>query len=384
MISYARYSKSSGRNYCRSIIGYQKYEPTNEELREKRKAEGEMQGLFYHESVYDEAILWLAKTYIERENWTSADYQFRRLETDDVLPPKVYEELPVARAYYHMMRENYPQVIPFLEQAIERANKRSEKARYSYIIAQLYYRQGQIEKAREFYQSSLDFANNYDMEFNTRLSIIRTGFKTQAITRTDAQLELEKMARDVKNVRYLGRIYYVMAIMAVDAQDITGAIGYLEKSVAEVGQDRYQEIESQYLLASLYMQKQMYVEADEAYKACAAIMKNTDPRYKEVKKLADNLTDIAINLTHIALQDSLLKLSYMTEEQLKEIAKQIKKKEQEEAAAAAAKSKYQKDVSQKNAPPTLAAGNNLGSLPVNRQNPGEPATGCFGLLIKRI
>ena len=83
-----------------------------------------MSGVFYHESVYDEAILWLAKTYIERENWTSADYQFRRLETDDILPPKVYEELPVARAYYHMKRENYPQVIPFLEQAIERASKR--------------------------------------------------------------------------------------------------------------------------------------------------------------------------------------------------------------------------------------------------------------------
>jgi hypothetical protein len=41
------------------------------------------------------------------------------------------------------------------------------------------------------------------MEFNTRLSIIRTGFKTQAISRTDAHLELEKMARDVKNVKYL-------------------------------------------------------------------------------------------------------------------------------------------------------------------------------------
>jgi hypothetical protein len=67
----------------------------------------------------------------------------------------------------------------------------------------------------------------------------------------------------------------------------------------------------------------------------------------------------------------------MTDEQLKEIAKQIKKKEQEEAAAASAKSKYQKDVSQKNAPPTLAAGNNLGSLPVNRQNPGEPAASVF-------
>jgi outer membrane protein assembly factor BamD (BamD/ComL family) len=354
-----------------------KYEPTKAEQRAKRKEDGEMHGLFYHESVYDEAILWLAKSYIERENWTSADYQFRRLETDDILPPKVYEELPVARAYYHMKRENYAQVIPFLQQAIERAKKRANKARYAYIIAQLYYRQGEIDKAREFYQNSLDFANNYNMEFNTRLSIIRTGFKTHTITRADAQAQLEKMAKDVKNVNYLGRIYYVMATMAVDEEDITSAIDYLEKSVAEVGQDRFQEIESQYLLATLYMQKQKYVDADGAYKACAAIMKNTDPRYAQVKKLADNLTDIALNLNVIDLQDSLLRLSYMTDDQLKEIAKQIKKKEQEEAQAAEAKSKYQANAAKKNAPPTLAAGNNLGALPVNRQNPNEPTTALF-------
>jgi tetratricopeptide (TPR) repeat protein len=318
-----------------------KYEPTKEELRDKRKADGELHGAFYHESVYDEAILWLAKTYIERENWTSADYQFRRLETDDILPPKVYEELPVARAYYHMKRENYPQVIPFLEQAIERASKKSLKARYSYIIAQLYYRDGKIDKAREYYQSSLDFANNYEMEFNTRLAIIRTGVKTQTMSRADAQAQLEKMTKDIKNTNYLGRIYYLMATMAVDENDAMAAIGYLEQSVENVSQDRFQAVESQYLLATLYMQKQMYVEADGAYKACVDIMKDTDPRYKQVKKLAENLTDIAINLQTIALQDSLLRLSYMTEEQLKDVAKALKKQAQEEADAAAAKSKYQ-------------------------------------------
>ncbi len=354
-----------------------KYEPTKAEIRAKRKADGEQSGIFYHESVYKEAILWLAKSYIERENWTSADYQFRRLETDDVLPPQVYEELPVARAYYHMKRENYPQVIPFLEQAIERARKRSNKARYSYIIAQLYYRQGQIDKAKEFYQNSLDYANNYDMEFNTRLSIIRSAFKTNTMSRAEAQAQLDKMVKDVKNINYLGRIYYVMATMAVDEKDITAAIDYLEKSVDKVGQDRFQEIESQYLLASLYMQNLNYVEADAAYKSCAAIMKETDPRYKQVKKLADNLTDIAINLQTINLQDSLLRLSFLTDDQLKEVAKQIKKKEQEDAAAAAEKSKYQANAARKNAPPTFAAGNSLGTLPVTRQNTNEPAAAVF-------
>ncbi len=70
-----------------------KYEPTAAELKAKAKAEGDQANFFLRAAAYDEAILWLAKTYIERENWTSADYQFRRLEGDDILPPRVYEEL---------------------------------------------------------------------------------------------------------------------------------------------------------------------------------------------------------------------------------------------------------------------------------------------------
>ncbi len=312
-----------------------KYEPTAAELRAKAKAEGEQSGILLHESVYDEAILWLAKSYIERENWTSADYQFRRLEGDDILPPKVYEELPAARAYYHLKRENYPQVIPFLEQAIERSRDRSLKARYSYIIAQLHFRAGRVEQAAEFYQKSLAFSNNYEMEFNTQLSIIRSSVKSNNMTRVEAQERLEKMVKDPKNEKYLGRIYFLMATLAHEANDIPLAITYLESSVKEVGDDKFQEIESQYLLATLYMTQFQYVEAEQAYKACAGIMKLTDPRFKSVKKLADNLTDIAFNLNNIALQDSLLHLSYLSETQLKVIALELKKKKQEEAEAAA-------------------------------------------------
>jgi tetratricopeptide (TPR) repeat protein len=339
-----------------------KYEPTQAELKAKMKAEGEQSGIFLNESVYDEAILWLAKSYIERENWTSADYQFRRLETDDILPPKVYEELPVARAYYHMKRENYPQVIPFLEQAIERAGNRNLKARYSYIIAQLHDRAGNTAKAGEYYQKSLDFATKYDMEFNTQLSFIRSSVKNNTMTRTEAQAQLEKMVKDSKNEPYLGRIYYVMATLALESGDVMAAIDHLELSVASVGQDKFQEVESQYLLATLYMQTLQYVDAEKAYKACAAIMKSTDPRYRSVKKLADNLTDIAINLNEISYQDSMLRMSYLSEDELKALAKEIKKRQQEEAKAAAANNKYQGGFNTKTSP-NPAAGSPGGNIP---------------------
>jgi len=341
-----------------------KYEPTAAEIRAKEKAEGEQANFFLRASAYDEAILWMAKTYIERENWTSADYQLRRLEGDDILPPAVYEELPVARAYYHLKRENYPQVYPFLEQAIERARDVTHKARYSYIIAQLYFRDGQVEKAKEYYEKALDFSKEYEMVFNTQLAIISSSVKDNSLSNADAQARLDKMVKDVKNANYLGRIYYLKGTLAMDANDIPLAISNLELSVASVGDDAFQAVESQFLLATLYMQQLQYVEAEEAYKACAAIMKTTDPRYKNVKKLADNLTDIALNLNTIALQDSLLYLSTLSESQLKTVAVEIKIKKQKEAEAAAANSKYQ-------APGP--GGTNLKNNPINpAASPGLP------------
>ena len=351
-----------------------KYEPTAAELKAKAKAEGEQVGVLGHEPVYDEAVLWLAKSYVERENWTAADFQLRKLEGDNELPPRVHEELPVARAYYHMSRENYPQVIPFLEQAIERANRRQDKARYAFIIGQLYDKDGKVDMASEYYQKSLDFSNQYEMEFNTQLNIIRSSVRNGTMTSAEAVHSLEKMLKDDKNTSYQGRIYFMLASLALDANDIPLAITHLEKSVETVGGDKFQEVESTYLLATLYMQQYDYVNAEEMFKHSASVMKQTDSRYKYVKKMGDNLRDIALNLGTIELQDSLLKLSYMTEDQLKEIARQLKKDRQKEAEEAAAQSKYAANA--KNIPPPIGAVMNT-NTPSVRQVSGSAVQSLF-------
>lgn len=350
-----------------------KYEPTKAEIREKLRQEGEQSGLLLRESVYDDAILWLAKTYVERENWTSADYQLRRLEGDDILPKTVYEELPVARAYYHLQRHNYPQVIPFLEQAIERASRGVDRARYSYIIAQLHLRAGDVAKAREWYERCLKYNGEYEMELNTELNIIRTGVKEGRIAVADAMAQLQRMLRDPKNDPYEGRIYYLMAQLARDGGDIAAAIGYLEQSVEALGNDPFQATETHYMLAKLSLQLPDYIRADAAFKACAAVIKQGDPRYKEVKKFAENLTDIAANLTIIQRQDSLLSLSTKSEAELKELAREIKLQKQKEAEAAEAKAKMVGNGDTKNTPINPAAASGPGGIPGIANPGGVPA-----------
>src|SRR5690606_26250116 len=106
--------------------------------------------------------------------------------------------LPVARAYYHLQRHNYPQVIPFLEQAIERAKRGEDRARYSYIIAQLHLRAGDVAKAREWYEKCLSFNGGYQMELNTELNLIRTRVQDGRMTTPEALAELGRMLRETK------------------------------------------------------------------------------------------------------------------------------------------------------------------------------------------
>ena len=148
-----------------------KYEPTAAELKAKAKAEGDAANFFLRAAAYDEAILWLAKTYIERENWTSADYQFRRLEGDDILPPRVYEGIAgspgilSSAARKLSTGHSFSGDRPLNGQAIMQTRQGIVTSSRSCIIVM-----ARVEEARTYYQKALDFSNDYEMIFNTQLS----------------------------------------------------------------------------------------------------------------------------------------------------------------------------------------------------------------------
>ena len=66
-----------------------------------------------------------------------------------------------------------------------------------------------------------------------------------------------------------------------------------------------------------------YEEAKEKYDATLKLMPITDERYKNVKRLSESLTDIAKNINVVKLQDSLIRLSLMPDEDLREYAVEV-------------------------------------------------------------
>jgi tetratricopeptide (TPR) repeat protein len=90
-----------------------------------------------------------------------------------------------------------------------------------------------------------------------------------------------------------------------------------------------------------------YINAKATYDATLSTMAATDDRYRFVDRMSKNLTEIANHLTTIAYQDSMLRISTLTEEERYDLAKKLQK------------------------PPSVPAQGTSGR-PVNVKNAGDP------------
>ena len=316
---------ASKRNTTRAV---EKPETTNEPKKEPEAAKQNPSGI-KHRPAYQEAQLWLARTYIERENFPRAEYHFNNLEANPYLQDEVREQLPAALAYNAIARKNYKGAIPHLEQAIEVAKSRPERARYAYIIAQIHDLENETSGASyEYYKMALDFKPDYEMTFNAQLSMARTAYLSGEKSLDESIKTLDRMLKDEKNEEYKDKLYYTHARIDLFKGDADAAIAHLLDAVAVGGVNRAQQTETQYLLATLYYEKDKYIQAKQAYDAALQTMNKEDERYELTRILSENLTDIAKHLSTIELQDSLLRISEMSEDEKIALAERLEEEKQ--------------------------------------------------------
>ena len=309
---------------------------TTEKEEEDKKDDPESYFL-KHKPAYQEGQLWLARTYIERDMFSEAEVILQKLDRDPQTFESLRKDLVVAQAYLSMERKDYDKVIPPLEEAIELSNNRSEKARYSYIVAQIHQQEGRGDQAVASFERALKFSPSYEMEFSSRLNVAQNAWLSGKVSSEQAIKNLEQMLKDTKNDGYEDQIYFALAQIAIKENDVVQAIKYLRTSLSMKTGNQAQAAESHLLLSQLYYDREQYVDAKYALDSALMALPKTDERYKPTEAFRDNLTDIAKNLEIIALQDSLLAITNMTDQERKELAYQIRKAEEERRLAEATK-----------------------------------------------
>ena len=314
-----------------------------EEISEDQRTRKEPQkvengGLFKHKTVYSEGMLWLARTYIERENFGSAEFTLNKLGSTIPVTNDVQRQLPAAKAHLKIKKGEYDQAIPDLEQAIDLSKNNEEKSRYQYIIAQIHQMNGSAEEAKVAFEKVKKYKPDYNMEFNSQLSVARNAWRTGSGSITSVLKSLDKMARQEKNVDYLDQIYFTKGEIKLASGDKAGALEDFKEATALSAGNRAQQTESFYNLASLYYELNNFVKAQNYYDSTATTLQKTDERFPEVTSRAKSLKPIARNIEIVEQMDSLLLMANMSESELKEWAQEKldAQRENEEAAEDAA------------------------------------------------
>lgn len=297
----------------------------------KAKAQDEPNNYFMkHRPAFQEGVLWLAKTLIERDNFDGAMRYMSKLEGMPNLFKDVEKDLAPVQAYYYYKKKDYNQTIAYLEKALELADKSDPRARYAYIIAQLHQKAGRGDKAYAAFEEVLKNGPDYEMAFSSKVNMAQNAYLSGKGNSEEAKRNLEKMLKDPKNEAYKDQVYFALGQIALKEGNREEAIKNLELSLKTSRQNRSQKAESYLTLARLYFETEDYIPAKSYFDSTLQVLAQTDERYSEVQGYSNNLTEIAQNLETIQLQDSLLKIGALSEEDKLQLASEIKRKKEEE------------------------------------------------------
>ena len=151
----------------------------------------------------------------------------------------------------------------------------------------------------------------------------------------DIRHDLLKMTRNFNNRDYLDQLYYTVGKSYLHEKDTVKALEYFHEAVDNSTRNGIDKAVTLILMGDLYYAKKAYVKAQPSYDEASKIISIDHPDYPRVFKRAEVLSELVVQHDIVVLQDSLQRLSAMSEaDRLKSINAYIANLEKEEKQAA--------------------------------------------------
>ncbi|MCL2413479.1 MAG: tetratricopeptide repeat protein, partial [Bacteroidales bacterium] len=260
-----------------------------------------------------EALLWTARTYIQEGEFDLAATFISQVRNNEAsLMRQTRRELPAVTADFFIAQNRYSEAIPFLQEAMSLADTRDFRNRLEFILAQIFQLEGRSREAYMAYRNVLRRNPNMELEYNARINMALSYGGGHA-DRRELSRQLKRMLNDTKNERFFGRIYFVLADMALRDGDIEEGIEYLRRSVEFSDLNRDQLIISAIRLADLYFDQLDYVSAQQYYSRAAGVMTDDHPDFYRVSTRAQNLEELVMFLDIVRYEEQMQNLADLSE-----------------------------------------------------------------------
>jgi tetratricopeptide (TPR) repeat protein len=277
----------------------------------KREYFSAIESFEYVESAYkgkqkEEAKLWLMKSYNELNALSQSDHYASLIKNDKKFPDEYKGHYHALYAEFYIKQGigQYDEAIKQLTEAIKKTKKKSIRARYHFILGQLYEERNKREQAMFNYRMVVRLKPpTYELSFYAKVKQALMNKDPESIER--ARQELYKMTKDFKNSDLLDVIFYTLGQIDENQKNIDNAYENYTLSVKNSISNNKQKAKSYLKLADLSFEKENYVSSSHFYDSTIALIKEDYPGYQDIKAKKTSLDSLVKNIVIIKTQDSL-------------------------------------------------------------------------------
>lgn len=262
---------------------------------------------YQYNPIHYEAYLWLAKTHLQNERFEKAIATINLLQSkmnEKEFPFSVEKQIPLVLANFYIEQEKYNDAFSYLERSLELNNDKYITTRVKFILGQLYQREGNLEKATEYFTSVVKKNPDYVMAFEAKMHLAET-YASEHGESKEINKILNKMLKEARNEEFKDQIYYALAEVAKKDGNDTLAIKYLRNSVMYSVKNQIQKTKSSLEVADMFFERSNYTYAQAYYDTAVSSLTNDYPNYEEISRKASVLTELVTQAQTIKEQDSL-------------------------------------------------------------------------------
>ncbi|NJM80147.1 MAG: gliding motility protein [Flavobacterium sp.] len=341
------------------------------------------------------AKVWREKVNIRLDNNETAIKNLKELLEDEKIEGQDLADANAMLTEAYMNIKANDSAIATIKIAKEETNNKEEKARYAFILGQLYESLEYNDSAYVTFQEVIDMKRKaprrYVIQAHAKQALQFDHKKGDTLVFTE---KFNKLLEDRENRPYLDILYHQMGVF-YDKQEIDStAKKFYNKSIKTGSQDKYLVASNYRNLGEMYFKDTEYKVAGQYYDSTLLAMNDRTREYRKIKKKRDNLEDV-IKYEAIAKEnDSILTVVAMSEAERNSYYEKIieKLKEQDEIKAKKeaelAKIEANKEANKAIAEATISNNSNLlplGGFPVIDNDQGKstfyfynPVTVAFG------
>jgi tetratricopeptide (TPR) repeat protein len=278
--------------------------------------------------------MWMARTYFVTGN------KFRAMEIINQMPDdvkanrKTRVEIAEMRITLLVTNQKYNEALQVLQDNISVVKGKERKAKWNYLMGQLYQHLGQVDKAYYHYQSASRFNVSTELTFMAKLrqaGLYASGGNVPPARLAEVKRMLEKLLADSKYRKFYDQVYYQLALLDENQGNVEGALKNLQKSLDVSTNNPRQKVLSYAHSGEIYFhRRQDFFRAQAYYDSAAALVTPQMPEHDEIKTLANTLREFVRHRTTVHAQDSLLRLSQLAPQDQNEAARRVIEAEEAE------------------------------------------------------